>query len=157
MSGAIALNAPVTVEVADWYQAASTNVRTGTISGVVSGTGSMTVSANSGTGANVLTLSNTNTFQGGLNIQGASVTLSAAGAAGTGNVVLSGSTLSGLTETVANAITGTSSLTVSSGTAALSVANNYTGATVVNGGALTIIERRRDRQLPPASRSPAAP
>ena len=137
-AGPIALNANVIVEAADWYQPAVGNAQAGTISGVVSGVGSMTISANGGTAADVVTLSNTNTFSGGLNIQGASATLSAVGAAGTGNIVLSTSTLSGLTETVANALTGSQSLTVSSGTATLSQANNYTGGTTVNGGTLTI-------------------
>ena len=92
-SGPIALNANVIVEVADWYQAAAANAQVGTISGVVSGPGSMLVTANGATVTNTVTLSNTNSFGGGLNIQGAGVALGAAGAAGIGNVTLSGSTL----------------------------------------------------------------
>ena len=48
----------------------------------------MLVTANGATVTNTVTLSNTNTFTGGLNIQGAGVALGAVGAAGTGNIVL---------------------------------------------------------------------
>ena len=54
------------------------------------------------------------------------------GAAGTGPISLTG-TLAGLTQNTANSLTGTNSLTISAGTATLSVANNYTGGTSVAG------------------------
>ena len=42
-----------------------------------------------------------------------------------------------LAESLANALTASNSLTVSGGTANLSFANNYTGATTVSAGTLT--------------------
>ncbi|WP_395736536.1 autotransporter-associated beta strand repeat-containing protein [Prosthecobacter sp.] len=99
-----------------------------------------------GTGAGnnggTVTISNVaNTYSGGTLISGETAALGAVGALGTGAVqvgINTTQTNSGLTESVANALTGTNSLTVNAGTATLSFANNYTGATVVSGGTLTL-------------------
>ena len=97
----------------------------------------------SGTGAGnnggTLTISNTNnTYSGGTLIQGETAALAAVGALGTGNVIVSTPTNSALTQSVANALTGTQSLTINGGTTTLSLANNYSGGTILNGGTLTV-------------------
>jgi fibronectin-binding autotransporter adhesin len=69
-TGAITLNAGLTVGLRDWYNYA--NVRSGAISGVISGSGGVTI--NSGTGAGgALTLSAANTFTGNVTVNGSTL------------------------------------------------------------------------------------
>ncbi len=82
-------------------------------------------------GSNTIALAHSsNTYSGGTFITGGTLSGTAAGAFGTGNVTVNGGTL---TET-ANAFSGGSqALIVSSGTANLSVLNSYTGGTQLSG------------------------
>jgi autotransporter-associated beta strand protein len=98
----------------------------------ITGSGALTV----GAGAGTVTLTGTgNNFSGGTTITGGTLNANAAGALGTGNVTVSGGTLA---ESVASALNGASQiLTVSGGTANLTLANTYGGGTVVSSGTLT--------------------
>lgn len=81
-----------------------------------------------------LTADNSSTLSGTVTISVGTINANAAGALGSGPVVVAGGTL---TENTTNALKGTQSLTVSSGTATLSVANSYSGGTTFSGGTLT--------------------
>jgi autotransporter-associated beta strand protein len=113
------------------------------------GTGNVTVQggtltesiANALTGGQALvvsggtvTLSQPNNYGGGTTA-GGTLAANAAGALGTGTVTVGGGTL---TESTANALTGSQALVVSGGTAALSQSNNYTGGTTLSAGMLNI-------------------
>ncbi|MES2477145.1 MAG: autotransporter-associated beta strand repeat-containing protein [Verrucomicrobiota bacterium] len=63
-SGAVTLNANATIRLQDWWSA---NVRNGTISGGISGSGGLAVTSGSGTGG-TLTLSGTNTYAGNTSV-----------------------------------------------------------------------------------------
>jgi fibronectin-binding autotransporter adhesin len=69
-SGSITLNANAIVGLRDWYNYA--DVRSGTISGIISGSGGLTVNSGSGTGG-LLTLSAANTFTGNVTVNNATV------------------------------------------------------------------------------------
>ncbi len=69
-SGPITLNANLTVGLRNWYNYA--NPISGTISGVVSGTGGLTVNSGTGTGG-TLTLGGFNTFIGDVNVSASTV------------------------------------------------------------------------------------
>ncbi|MEO5714831.1 MAG: autotransporter-associated beta strand repeat-containing protein [Luteolibacter sp.] len=60
--GTIALNANATIGLRDWYNYGT--LRSGTISGVMSGTGGISVNTGTATGAGTLTLSGANTYTG---------------------------------------------------------------------------------------------
>lgn len=98
----------------------------------ITGSGALTVGAGGGT----VTLTGTgDNFSGGTTITGGTLNGNVAGALGTGNVTVSGGTLA---ESVASALNGSSQiLTVSGGTANLTLANTYGGGTVVSSGTLT--------------------
>ena len=115
-----------------------------TVSGLIAGgsgaqllIGTPITGSGAGNAGGTLTLTNTNTYSGGTLIQGETAALGAVGALGTGPITLATTSSTGLTESVANALTGANSLTVNGGTATLSTANNYNGTTSVNGGTLT--------------------
>ncbi|MDH1701017.1 autotransporter domain-containing protein [Comamonas terrigena] len=129
-----------------------------TLSGVISGTGSLTKSANGGD----LTLNGSNTFDGGLNINGGKLILGALGSISAGSTITAGvggtaaldtataQTLSNLVQLNGNlGLAGSNDLTlqgkisgagglIKNGTATLTVsgANDFTGAVDVNGGRL---------------------
>jgi len=72
-SGAITLNANATVGLRDWYN--NNTVRSGTISGNVTGTGGLIVNSGTGASAGTLTLSGTNSYSGNTTINGAAVAI----------------------------------------------------------------------------------
>lgn len=87
-------------------------------------------------GGGAVTFTGPNSFSGGTTITVGTLAADAVGALGTGNVVVSGGTL---TESVANAMNGaTQSLTLSSGTLTLNQPNSYGGGTIVSGGVLSV-------------------
>ncbi|MGC3992464.1 MAG: autotransporter-associated beta strand repeat-containing protein [Chthoniobacteraceae bacterium] len=90
-SGAITLNANLTIGLRDWYNYGT--VRGGTVSGNISGTGGLTI--NSGTGTTgTLTLSGTNTYAGSTTIASATVTVAGNQTGANSNYLLQpGSTL----------------------------------------------------------------
>ncbi|MGA2616425.1 MAG: autotransporter-associated beta strand repeat-containing protein [Thermoguttaceae bacterium] len=108
--------------------------------------GTLTESATNGlTGSQALlissgavTLSQANNYSGGTTVSGSGTLQAQArygGALGTGNVTLSGGTL---TETTSDALTGGQALVVSGGAAWLAYDNDYSGGTTVNGGTLSV-------------------
>ncbi len=100
-----------------------------TLSGINNYSGATSV----GGGTLTLTGSLGNTAVG---VSGGALTLSATGAISQNTVTVSGTGT--LTESAPNALGGTAVLAVMGGTATLSTANNYTGATSVSGGTLTV-------------------
>jgi autotransporter-associated beta strand protein len=146
ISGPVTLNASAIIGLRDWYNNAT--VRSGTISGVISGVGGLTTSPGTATtGAPVLYLTAPNTYTGPTTIAANTVLqLGTAGATGS----LNGS--SGITDngqlvfyrTVpfvqgtdfgGQAINGTGSVFVDYGTTVtFNTANGYTGGTTVGGG-----------------------
>jgi len=138
-SGPITLGSNASIDAFN----SATTLSSATVSGVISGgsgaqlmIGTPINGTGLGNNPGTLTLSNTNTFSGGTIISGETAALTAAGALGTGSVTVGTNVtqyLSGLTESVANALTGTNSLTINGGNATLSVANNYSGGTALNG------------------------
>ncbi|HEY5042566.1 MAG TPA: PA14 domain-containing protein [Verrucomicrobiae bacterium] len=99
------------------------------------------------TGAGVMVLSANSTFSGSMTISGGTLLLGTSGDTagltgplGTGAVMNNASLsfASSQTVTVSNAIGGSGTVTVKSGTAVLSGANTYSGATTVGGGTLLV-------------------
>lgn len=142
-SGNITLNGTATVGLRDWYNNAT--VRSGTISGVISGNGGLLVNSGLGTGG-VLTLTNSNSFNGGTTISGAIVVAGTNGALGSGPVSLSATTgsvlqlgsgvnVSNLLTINGGGATGVGALSIASttGTATYSGAINITGPTQSGG------------------------
>jgi autotransporter-associated beta strand protein len=137
-----------------------TNGYTSVLTGVVSGTGQLTVG---GTGGGILDLQNTgNTYSGGTLLQSGTLSINSDAVLGTGNITFNGGILqtgvsltdsraidleagggtfdsAGTTSTLAGLISGLGSLTkISSGTLVLSGANTYTGGTIIKGGVLQV-------------------
>ena len=113
-----------------------TNTGANTISGVISdggGSNSVAVTEN-GTGNWIL--SNVNTYGGATQVSSGTLNLASTGVIGSGGgtaITVNGGTLNdNSTVATSGGITGTSSLAVSSGTAILSGANNFSGATQVS-------------------------
>lgn len=140
LTGTVNLNADATVALRDWWNPAT--VRGGTISGVISGNGGLTIHSGTGTGG-TLTLSGVNTFTGNITANGSSnLTLSGTGQLGSGsyagNIALNGGTLTyagTAGQTISGAISGTGGIYASgSGTFVLSGANTFTGKTTINAG-----------------------
>jgi autotransporter-associated beta strand protein len=77
VNGAITLNANATIGLRDWYDYA--DVRSGTISGNISGAGGLNINSGSGAGG-TLTLTGDNTYNGGTAVSGATLLLAAASA-----------------------------------------------------------------------------
>jgi fibronectin-binding autotransporter adhesin len=129
------------------------------LSGVISGTGSLT---QSGTG--LLTLSGVNTFSGSLSISKATLSISNANNLGSGSLYLSGGSLyvsanattaanrtvlgttggtldvvSGASLTLSGTVSGSGALTkVDAGTLVLSGTNTFTGGLFLNGGSVSV-------------------
>jgi autotransporter-associated beta strand protein len=109
-SGTITLNANLTVGLRDWYN--YSNVRSGSISGRIGGTGGLIVNSGNGAGG-VLTLSNVNTFSGGTTVNSSALLVGTANALGTGSLNLNSSTFgttAALTIPNGIVITGTNTL-----------------------------------------------
>jgi fibronectin-binding autotransporter adhesin len=136
-----------------------------TLSGVISGNGSLTV--NDSVGGGVLTLTNTNTYKGGTNIEAGTLSVASSGNLGSGGINFTNTTANnatlqitstgtfneavsvgnsggtidtdGSTATFTGGITGNGSLTVdNSGTGGALVlvgSNGYQGGTTINSGA----------------------
>lgn len=142
-------------------QVIDTQSNSGTLSGVISGTGATLKKIGSGT----LTLSNTNTYNAGTQVNAGTLSISAPANVGTGTVSFTGnSTLqlasattfnlpvaidSGITGSIdTNGVNSTVSSVVSgsggvlkkagTGTLTLSATNTYTGGTQIDGGTLSI-------------------
>ena len=115
---------------------------TGTNGVTIGGTGTVVFSgANNYTGtttvmSGTLTLAGWNTSA--LTVNGGTLNLNAPSLAISGTVNVGGGLSSVLTQNAANAISGNAALTVSGGTATLSQANNFRGATTLNGGTLNL-------------------
>jgi autotransporter-associated beta strand protein len=105
-----------------------------TISGQIvgSGTATNTVTVNAGT----LILSGSNSYGGATSVTGGTLSLQGADAVTLNTVTVSGT--GSLTETAANALGGSASLSVTGGTATLSQANSYSGTTSLSSGALYV-------------------
>ena len=134
-SGPIALNADVTVGLRDWYNNAT--VRGGTISGVISGTGSLTVNSGTGTGG-ILTLSGANSYSGGTTITSSIILANNNSALGTGAVSISNTAGAELRlgdgVTVGNALTINGGGAVSQGILYVPTGDaTYGGAITING------------------------
>ncbi len=102
-AGAITLNANAVIGLRDWYNYAT--VRGGTISGVISGVGGITVNSGTGTGG-TLTLTGLNTFTGGITINNATV------AAGT---AISGTPAGQIASNLGDLVASGRTITVNSG------------------------------------------
>ena len=105
-----------------------------TISGQIVGssTATNTVTVNGGT----LILSGSNSYGGATSVTGGTLSLQGANAVTLNTVTLSSS--GSLTETAANGLGGSASLSIAGGTATLSQANNYSGTTSLSSGALYV-------------------
>ncbi len=75
-SGPITLNTNAIIGLRDWYNYA--DVRSGVISGAISGSGGLTINSGTGTGG-VLTLTGANSFTGAVSVSGSSVSVAGIG------------------------------------------------------------------------------
>ncbi len=142
-SGSITLNANVTVGLRDWYQNV---VRSGTISGSISGNGGLTVNSGTGTGG-VLTLTGTNTYTGSTTITTSTLQIGGSGSLGSGNYAGSISNTgtleysSSINQTLSGAISGSGGALLkdtSTSTLTLTGTNTYNGTTTINAGTLVV-------------------
>ncbi|MBE7369883.1 autotransporter-associated beta strand repeat-containing protein [Ramlibacter pallidus] len=110
-----------------------------TVANAISGTGALATN-----GAGKLTLTGANSYLGATTISGGTLQIGnggTAGALGAGNVVDDGALVFNRSDniTVANAISGTGSLTqAGTGTVTLTGANTYAGATTISAGTLQV-------------------
>ena len=106
------------------------------ITGTVSESASpLTIGASTGDTGTVI-LSASNSFTGNTTVSFGTLSLGGAGAISASAITVNGGLL---TETVANGLSGNSSLAVSSGTAILSQANNNTGTTAQSSSGILVI------------------
>lgn len=144
-TGGVTLNANGTVALRDWYNPGV--VRSGTISGAITGSGDLAVNSGSGTGG-TLTLSGANSFTGNLSATGGSnVTIGGAGQMGggsyAGNISMTGGTFThagSASQSLTGVISGTGSVAASgAGILTLTGANTFSGKTTINaGGTLSV-------------------
>ena len=111
---------------------------TSTLSGVISGVGSLTKD-----GLGTLTLTGTNTYSGGTTISAGTLQVGNGGTAGsiTGNVIDNGTLAFNRSDSVTfdRVISGTGNVVkLGTGRLTLTEANTYTGTTTVNGGSLIV-------------------
>jgi len=111
-----------------------------TVGNAISGAGRV-IKFGSGTGS----LTGANSYSGGTDIQGGTLTVASPGALGSGGVsIASGAALDvnyagSAATTLANALSGAGALTKNgAGTVNINAANSYTGGTTINGGRLTV-------------------
>ena len=105
-----------------------------TLSGAISGSGGLTQSAGS-----ILTLTGSNTYSGATTVSGGTLQIGNGTSGNLGNTAVT--VLGGVfSETTANALNGTASLSVSGATALanLSTVNSYSGATTLSSGILLL-------------------
>lgn len=120
-SGAITTNGNLVANLKQWYDSTIENV---TISGVISGTGSLATA-----GGGNLTLSNgANSYSGGTTLNGGKITLNNASAIGSGTLTLNSGNF------VANAANGTISNAINAtGAAGFYVTQNFTTSGAISG------------------------
>lgn len=116
-SGNITLNANLTVGLRDWYNNAT--VRSGTVSGAISGTGGISVNSGTGTGG-TLTLSGANTYTGPTTIGAATLSASSLDYVSSGTLSPNTSSSLGHPTTIANG-------TIAIGSTTTGGQLNYTG------------------------------
>lgn len=154
-SGAVALGTgTTTIALRDWYNNGS--VRSGTISGAITGSGGLAVNSGTGTGG-VLTLSNAlSTYSGGTTVSASTINLGNSAAAGTGAISLgNGATLNVLNSTTftGNAVSisglnANATLTTSSATGGFSAAfSGSSDQTLTIGGATAVNLSASSQQL----------
>ncbi len=138
LAGNLILNANLRMSMRNWY---SSKAQSGTVSGVVSGTGTLTILDGPGT----LTLTGANTYTGATTISAGTLQLGNGGAAGSLSTSSAISIASGAnlrfnqsdavtqgTDFSTAAITGEGAVTqAGSGTLTLNTANTYTGGTTI--------------------------
>lgn len=128
-SGAVTLNGNATVRLQDWYGGTTRN---GTISGVISGAGGLTVTNGSvGGPGGQLILSGSNNFSGGITLTSGTLRVANANAIGGNNIVANGNAGIFLTTnvTTTGAITGTGTLNndVDNGGASWNITGDMSG------------------------------
>jgi fibronectin-binding autotransporter adhesin len=130
-SGPITLNANVVIGLRDWSNYA--NVRNGTISGAISGTGGLSLTSGTGTGG-VLTVSNANnTYTGATSVTSGRLIVSGS-LSGTSSVNVGGGTPASLTvDGSVGSATNAASVGVSNG-GAINGTGNGTSTGVIYGG-----------------------
>jgi len=112
-----------------------------TLSGIISGTGSVTMS-----GSSTLVLSGANTYSGATTISGGTLTLAGAGQLGGGNYAAAITNNgafndnSSAAQTLSGIISGTGALNdLGAGTLTLSGTNTYSGGTTIANGTITLV------------------
>lgn len=138
--GNVAVNGTATIGLRDWYNYG--NVRSGTMSGVISGPGSLVVMSGTSSGG-TLTLTGSNTYTGTTTINSSTLQVgngtTDGSIASTSGILNNGALVLNLlgAQTYAGAISGTGTLTKNSaGTLTLSGSNSYTGLTTLGGGTI---------------------
>jgi autotransporter-associated beta strand protein len=147
-SGTISLSSSGgTIRAQDWWDSTA---RSGTLSGVISGTGALAINSGTGSGATVTINNNSNSYSGGTTVSSAIVKVGANGALGSGSLTLNGNatlnnsaTISGLANNIV--LSGTNSIQLGaasnmtlngtiSGSGTLTLGNNNSNSTVFLGG-----------------------
>jgi fibronectin-binding autotransporter adhesin len=138
--GNITVNGTATVGLRDWYNYG--NVRNGTMSGVISGPGSLAIMSGTSSGG-TLTLTGSNTYTGSTIITSSTLQIgngtTDGSIASSSNIVNNGALIYNKvgSSTYAGIISGTGSLTkTGAGAQTLSGSNSYTGLTTLGGGTI---------------------